>query len=104
MKSLLTICLFLVNCSTTQAVVKKPTYQPKYTTGECVRFNKEVMRKKGKKVDGTVMFIRGFKKHPTKHTWEYVVLIDHPRMDKPYEFTAVIKVFDADTDKVLCKS
>lgn len=112
MRVLLFVCLFVANCTTTKKSIptyiknttKPITYKSKYTLGECVKFNKEAMRKKGLKTDGTIMFIRGFQEHPVKHTMEYLVLIDHHKMDKPYEFTAVIKVFDADTDKVPCKT
>ncbi len=115
MKKLLVLFLFLCSCATSNDVLAvKPTEtivaskeepKRKYKAGDCAKFNKAAMAKKTKqKVDGTIMFILGAKRdRPGENVAvKYVVIMQHPRMKEPVEFTANIKVFDADTDKVEC--
>lgn len=116
MKALFFAVMMLVGCATTAPVAapapvpapQKPAQvqKYKYTTGDCVKFNSAVMAKKGKKTDGTVMFILGYMRaqnNPKQNTAvRYAVVMAHPRMDEPTYFNAVIKVFDEETDKVAC--
>lgn len=114
MKKFLILLAFLTGCATTNhdvlpkpepvAEVAKPAPAYKYRPGDCVRFNAKKMAAKGLKSDGTIMFILGVKRADPKVNKPelYVALIKHKRIKEPTEFTAFVKVFDRDTDKVAC--
>lgn len=99
------LLLLLVGCASTHELLPAGPQMSKgkshkYSAGDCVRFNKQEMKKQGKKTDGTPMFVLGFQREPLPI--RYVVVIKHPRLDQPVQFTAMIKVFDRDTDKIEC--
>lgn len=94
-----------MGCSTTDDLLptRSQAYGEKlhkYRSGDCVRFNETQMKKQGKTTDGTPMFVLGFQREPMPI--RYVVVMKHSRIDQPVQFTAVIKVFDRDTDKIEC--
>lgn len=98
------ICLFVIGCSHTDYndSYGYPAATPgKYIANDCVRFNEKEMKKQGKRTDGTPMKIIGYRRS-TDGQLKYLVSIHHKRIDRPVEFTAVIKVFDRDTDKIEC--
>lgn len=114
MKSIFFAFLMLVGCATSnpEPLVVPPSapqrpaqlQHVKYTSGDCAVFNEAKANAKGKHTDGTIMFILGYMRGDPRVNapFKYAIIMKHPKMDEPTKFTAVIKVFDEDTDKVPC--